>query len=363
MSRLGVHRCSPAEVIWTNIFWPTVIRSTPARSAPASSSEWTSFEITFMFTLRWDGAKGLQFSRWISFGLCGVSRQGCHHHIWPGIRKMRLCTVYYKTCFLLTLRPFNMRYCGFSGVVAQSFKFACRLSTSMFVSGHSFDEWAGEGRLYQEDWHFGRRQRRAGWRWRRKRPRTSQVQLQKVPGEFLVWQPIRVNSCHLTLIHNDEKCKCNQSVSFFSSPNWEELCEPNRVKLSCFSHHEDLTRLRAFTKQQAGQRSFNRRRWLSPLCVSSCLLPKAGSTWSTSWSSTRRKATVAPSATDALPWRPPTTPTWSSTGSSCLTPRCRSKNKTSATNLSTTESSNFILVRICESTQSRVEGNLYELLH
>lgn len=234
---------------------------------------------------------------------------------------------------LLTLRPFNMRYCGFSGVTAQSFKFACRLSMCMFVSGHSFDEWAGEGRLYQEDWHFSRRQRRAGWRRRRKRPRTSQVQLQKVPGEFLVWQTWRrtavgANSCHLMLIRNDEKCQCNQSVSFFSSPNWEELCEPSRVKQSCFSHHEDLTRLRAFTKQQAGQRSLNRRRWLSPLCVSSCLLPKAGSTWSTSWSSTRRKATVAPSATDALPWRPPTTPTWSSTGSSCLTPRCRSKSKT-----------------------------------
>ena len=63
-------------------------------------------------------------------------------------------------------------------------------------------------------------------------------------------------------------------------------------------------------------------------CVSpcaSCPSPRAGTTWSTSWSSIRSAATAAPSATGASPWRPRTTPTWSSTASSSPTPPSRSK--------------------------------------
>lgn len=61
------------------------------------------------------------------------------------------------------------------------------------------------------------------------------------------------------------------------------------------------------------------------LLVSSCHLQKEKSTWSTSWSSTRRKPTAAGSVTDALHSKPLTTLTWSSTESSCPTLRCRSK--------------------------------------
>lgn len=67
------------------------------------------------------------------------------------------------------------------------------------------------------------------------------------------------------------------------------------------------------------------------LCVPSCHLQRAESTWSTSWSSTRREATAAGSVTDASHWRPRTMLTWSSTESSCLTLQCRSKTTGSST--------------------------------
>lgn len=67
-----VHRCSLAGVTWTSICWLTVIRSTPARSAPESFSAWTSFEITFTSTSRWDGAEGRTNQTFLCYGLISV---------------------------------------------------------------------------------------------------------------------------------------------------------------------------------------------------------------------------------------------------------------------------------------------------